>query len=248
MLAPLLAPYAPEKTSPSEGLRSPTMTHLLGTDEVGRDVLSRLLYGGQISLAVGLAAMAIGVGVGTVVGALSGFRGGSVDAILMRATDAVMAMPTFFLLLLVLTIFGGSTFTIVVVIGLTSWMTVARLVRGEILRFVGMEFVTAARTIGAGGARVLLLHVLPHAVPTIIVAASLGVGYAILTESALSYLGLGVQPPTATWGNMLQNAQQYIFNAPMVAVYPGVLVFGTVLAYNFLGDGVRDALDPGHLG
>ncbi|HUY99915.1 MAG TPA: ABC transporter permease [Thermomicrobiaceae bacterium] len=248
VLAPAIAPYRPDKTAPTAALRLPSGQHLLGTDEVGRDVLSRLLYGARISLVVGLAAVVISVVIGTLVGALSGFFSRWTDSVLMRFTDAMMAIPTFFLLLLILTMFGGSVGTIIVVIGVTSWMSIARLVRGEILRFSGMDFVTAARAIGATKWRILAAHVLPHAVSTIIVAASLGVANAILTESALSYLGLGVQPPTASWGNMLQNAQQYMFNAPLLSVYPGMLILLTVLGYNFLGDGLRDALDPHLLG
>jgi peptide/nickel transport system permease protein len=217
LLAPFITPYQPQRTAPTNALQPPSPAHILGTDEVGRDVFTRLLYGGRVSLLVGIAAVAVSVVVGTLAGALSGFFRGWVDSVLMRFTDAMLVIPTFFLLLLVLTIFGGSLLTIILVIGLTSWMTIARLVRGEILRFNDAEFV---------------------------VAATLGVAYAILTESALSYLGLGVQPPTATWGNMLQNAQQNMFNAPLLSVYPGILISLTVLAYSFFGDGLRDALDP----
>ena len=243
-LAPWLTPYEPAKVAPLESLQGPSTDHLLGTDNFGRDVFTRLLYGGRVSLLVGLAAVAVSMVVGTVVGALSGFFGGWTDAILMRFTDAMLAVPVFFLLLLVLTIFGGATSTIVLVIGLTSWMGIARLVRGEILRFADMEFVEAARSIGATPLRVLALHVLPHAFSAMIVAATIGIAYAILIESSLSYLGLGIQPPTSTWGNMLQDAQQFLFNAPILSVYPGLMIFFTVLAYNFLGDGLRDALDP----
>jgi peptide/nickel transport system permease protein len=244
LLAPFITPYQPQRTAPTNSLQPPSPAHMLGTDEVGRDVFTRLLYGGRVSLLVGIAAVAVSVVVGTLAGALSGFFRGWVDSVLMRFTDAMLVIPTFFLLLLVLTIFGGSLLTIILVIGLTSWMTIARLVRGEILRFNDAEFVVAARATGAGSWRILFVHVLPQAISAIIVAATLGVAYAILTESALSYLGLGVQPPTATWGNMLQNAQQNMFNAPLLSVYPGILISLTVLAYSFFGDGLRDALDP----
>jgi peptide/nickel transport system permease protein len=207
-------------------------------------VFTRLLFGGRISLIVGLASVVVSMAVGTLVGALSGYAGKWVDSVLMRFTDAMLAVPVFFLLLLILTIFGGKTGTIILVIGFTSWMSIARLVRGEIMRFVDMEFVHAARSIGASPTRVLLVHVLPHALSSMIVAATIGIAYAILIESSLSYLGLGIQPPTSTWGNMLQDAQQFLFNAPMLSVYPGLLIFFTVLAYNFVGDGLRDALDP----
>lgn len=244
VLAPWLAPYDPAKVAPLDSLQDPSRSHLLGTDNYGRDVFSRLLYGGRVSLMVGLASVAVSMVVGTLVGALSGFFSGWPDAVLMRFTDAMLAVPVFFLLLLVLTIFGGATATIVLVIGLTSWMGIARLVRGEIMRFVDMEFVEAARSIGASPWRVLVIHVLPHAFSAMIVSATIGIAYAILVESSLSYLGLGIQPPTSTWGNMLQDAQQFLFNAPVLSVYPGLMIFFTVLAYNFLGDGLRDALDP----
>lgn len=211
---------------------------------MGRDVLTRLLYGGRVSLVVGVAAVAISIIVGILVGAIGGFFGGWADSIAMRFTDAMLSVPTFFLLLLILTIFGGSTVTVTLVIGLTSWMTIARVVRGEILRYGDAEFVLAARSIGASAWRILFLHVLPHTVSAVIVSASLGVANAILTESALSYLGLGVQPPTSTWGNMLHESQQFMYNAPLLSVYPGLAIFATVLAYNFFGDGLRDAFDP----
>lgn len=244
LLAPWLTGYEPAKVAPRDSLLDPSWKHLLGTDNYGRDVFTRLLYGGRVSLLVGLASVAVSMVVGTLVGAVSGYFKGWPDAFLMRFTDAMLAIPVFFLLLLVLTIFGGATTTIVLVIGLTSWMGIARVVRSEILRFSEMEFVEAARSMGAGSGRVLFRHVLPHAFSSMIVAATIGIAYAILVESSLSYLGLGIQPPTATWGNMLQDSQQFLFNAPVLSVYPGLMIFFTVLAYNFLGDGLRDALDP----
>lgn len=243
-LAPLIAPFPPEKVNPINSLADPSMEHWLGTDGYGRDVLSRLLYGGRISLTVGLTAVIVSLAVGSVVGALSGFFGGWTDAILMRFTDAMLSVPTFFLLLLVLTIFGGGLGTMILVIGLTSWMNIARIVRGEILRFRDADFVLAAEALGATPGRTLLIHVMPHASSAMIVAATVGVAYAILVESSLSYLGIGIQPPTATWGNMLWDAQTYLFLSPWLSVYPGVMIFVAVLAYNFLGDGLRDALDP----
>lgn len=247
LLAPWLTPYDPAKPAPLDALEGPSWSHLLGTDNYGRDVVTRLLYGGRVSLVVGLASVAVSMVIGTFVGAVSGFFSGWPDAVLMRFTDAMLAVPVFFLLLLVLTIFGGATTTIVLVIGLTSWMGIARLVRGEIMRFREMEFVEAVRAIGASPLRVLALHVLPHAFSAMIVAATIGIAYAILVESSLSYLGLGIQQPTATWGNMLQDAQQFLFNAPVLSVYPGLMIFFTALAYNFLGDGLNDALDPRHV-
>lgn len=242
--APWIAPYEPQKVNPINSLASPSADHLLGTDGYGRDVFSRLLYGGRISLTVGLTAVIVSLVVGSVVGALSGFFGGWTDTVLMRFTDAMLSIPTFFLLLLVLTIFGGGLGVMILVIGFTSWMNIARVVRGEILRFRDADFVLAARSLGATPARTLIAHVMPHASSAMIVAATVGVAYAILVESSLSYLGLGIQPPTATWGNMLWDAQTYLFLSPWMSVYPGVMIFVTVLAYNFLGDGLRDALDP----
>lgn len=242
--APWIAPYEPQKVNPINSLASPSADHLLGTDGYGRDVFSRLLYGGRISLTVGLTAVVVSLVVGSVVGALSGFFGGWTDTVLMRFTDAMLSIPTFFLLLLVLTIFGGGLGVMILVIGFTSWMNIARVVRGEILRFRDADFVLAARSLGATPGRTLIAHVMPHASSAMIVAATVGVAYAILVESSLSYLGLGIQPPTATWGNMLWDAQTYLFLSPWMSVYPGVMIFVTVLAYNFLGDGLRDALDP----
>jgi len=243
-LAPLIAPFPPEKVNPVNSLAGPSWDHWLGTDGYGRDVFSRLLFGGRISLTVGLTAVIVSLAVGSVVGALSGFFGGWTDTILMRLTDAMLSVPTFFLLLLVLTIFGGGLGTMILVIGLTSWMNIARVVRGEILRFRDADFVLAAQALGATPGRTLLIHVMPHASSAMIVAATVGVAYAILVESSLSYLGIGIQPPTATWGNMLWDAQTYLFVSPWLSVFPGVMIFIAVLAYNFLGDGLRDALDP----
>ena len=222
----------------------PDLTDWLGTDENGRDVFIRLIFGGRISLMVGLVAMAIAIGIGILVGGVSGFWGGIFETILMRFTDGLLAMPAFFLLLLVLSIFRGEVVTVMVVIGVTSWMNAARVIRAEVLRWKESQFVEAASAVGLKPWRVLFLHVLPQAMPSLIVAATLGVAYAILTESALSFLGQGVQPPEPTWGNMLTDSQNYMWRAPMLAVYPGVLIFFVVLAYNFLGDGLRDALDP----
>jgi peptide/nickel transport system permease protein len=217
---------------------------VLGTDEIGRDVLARLVLGSRVSLSVGLVAMVISVLLGVTVGAAAGYFGKWEDVILMRFTDAMMALPTLFVILAALTVFGGGPITATVVIGLTAWMPVARVVRGETLKWRVTEFVDAARVIGARDGRILLRHIIPQVAPSIIVAATLNVAFAILTESAISYLGLGIRPPLPSWGNMLQNAQIYIWSAPNLAMYPGAMILATVLAYNFLGDGLRDALDP----
>jgi peptide/nickel transport system permease protein len=215
-----------------------------GCAPLGRDVLSRLAHGGQVTLIVGVAAMLTALFAGMVVGGVAGFYGGWTDTILMRLTDGMLAIPGFFLVLVVVTVIGSDLFTLILVIGCLSWMPVARVVYGETLRWKGADFVLAAESIGTPPARILARHVLPQAVPVLVVSATLGVAYAILTESAVSYLGLGVQPPTPSWGNMLQRAQQYLFTAPVLAFWPGIAIVVVVLAFNFLGDAVRDALDP----
>ncbi len=244
LLGPSTLPLDPYSTDPAQGLQSPSGRHLLGTDEVGRDVLARLIYGARVSLLVGVLSMGIAIVSGAAVGAAAGYFPGRTDAWLMRVTDAMMALPTFFLILAVLAVVGGGPVAVMSVIGLTSWMQVARIVRGEVLRWRVVEFVEAARMVGASDFRIMRRHILPQVIPSIIVTATLGVAFAILTESALSYLGLGIQPPTPSWGNMLQNAQQYLWAAPSLAIYPGVLILLTVLSFNFFGDGLRDALDP----
>jgi len=241
---PLLWTIAPEATDPLHGLAGPSAAHPLGTDELGRDMLSRLLHGSRVTLLVGLAAMLAAIVIGVLVGAVAGFRGGWIDGLLMRFTDAMLAVPAFFFILVVITVLGPGVATLILVIGVLSWMPVARVVYGETLRWKTAEFVVAAESLGVGGPRLLLRHILPQAVPSLIVSATLGVAFAILTESAVSYLGLGVQPPLPSWGNMLQRAQLYVFTAPALAIYPGLAITIVVLAFNFLGDGLRDALDP----
>lgn len=242
-LAPAIAPYPPDRILGSR-LAAAGGRFILGTDQTGRDVLSRLLYGGQISLAVGLLAAGLSLVLGTTLGALAGFARGWVDAVIMRIADGMLSIPVFFLVLVVLTSLGSTLPNLIVTIGLSSWMTTARVVRGEVLRASALDFVTAARALGASSARVLLRHALPQALPVTIVSASLGVAQAVLTESALSYLGLGVQPPTPSWGNMLSDAQSYVFSAPLLALWPGLAILLTVLAFNFLGESLRDVLDP----
>jgi peptide/nickel transport system permease protein len=217
---------------------------LLGADELGRDVLSRLLHAGRVSLAVGLVTALIAVAVGSLLGGVAGYYGGAVDAFVMRLVDVLLSMPTIFLLLALSAFLRPSVSAITLIIGLNSWMSVARLVRGQILSLKEQEFVTAARAIGANDGRLIFRQLLPNAVPPVLVASTLTVATAILLESSLSYLGYGIQPPTASWGNMLNNAQTYVLYAPWVAVYPGLMITVTVLSFNFAGDGLRDALDP----
>ena len=244
IVGPVVWSVDPSLTDPARALAAPSVAHPAGTDELGRDVLSRLLHGAQVTLVVGLAAMLAAVVVGAVVGAAAGFYGGWVDGLLMRVTDGMLAVPAFFLILVVVTVAGSNPLTLVLVIGGLSWMPVARVVYGETRHWRAAEFVVAAESLGARPERVLARHILPQTYPSLIVSATLGVAYAILTESAISYLGLGIQPPTPSWGNMLQRAQQYVFTAPSLALYPGAAITLVVLAFNFLGDGLRDVLDP----
>ncbi len=244
IFSPMVARYDPEEIDLASRLRGPSLGHWLGTDESGRDYFARLIYGGRVSLMVGGVAMTIAVGLGTLAGALAAYFGGWIDAVLMRIADGMLAIPLFFFVLIALAVFGPTIANIVLAIGLTSWMAVARIVRGDVLRTLPLEYVTAARALGIPMLRLLARHILPQAVPSIVVATTLGVAQAILVESALSYLGLGVQAPQASWGNMLSNAQSLIFNAPQLAVYPGMMILLTVLACNSLGDLLRDALSP----
>ncbi len=242
--APWVAPHDPDRIFLMQRFAGPSAEHWLGTDETGRDVFSRLIYGSRVSLTVGLIATLVAVSIGTILGAAAGYAGGALDAVLMRFVDGMLTIPTFFLALLVLAVFGPSLRNLVIVIGLTSWMIVARVVRSEVLRAKQEEFVGAARSIGASPLRILRFHVLPQAVPSLIVSATLGVAHAIIVESSLSYLGLGVRPPTSTWGNMLSGSQAYIWNRPDLALYPGLLILLSVLAFNMVGDALRDTLDP----
>jgi len=243
-----LAPHPPNTMNLFKQFAAPSSEHPLGTDESGRDVLSRLIFGARASLAVAFAAMLVALTLGVALGAISGFYGNWVDVIVMRLTDGMLTIPTFFLALLILAVFGSGIVNVVLAIGLTGWMVVARIVRAEVLRTLPQEYVLASRAIGSGPARILTRHILPQALPSVIVAATLGVAFAVLAESALSYLGLGVQPPTATWGNMLTGAQQYVWTRPRLAVVPGALILMTVLSYNAIGDAFRDTLDPRHRG
>jgi peptide/nickel transport system permease protein len=242
-VGPLAWQVPPQQTSALQALEPPSASHPLGTDELGRDELSRLLHGGQVTLLVGFAAMLTAIALGLLVGASAGFYGGVTDALLMRLTDTMTA-PAFFLIVTAVVVLGSGPVTLIIVIGATSWMQVARVIYGETLRFKALDFVLAAEAMGARRGAVLVRHVLPQTIPSVVVSATLGVGFAILTESAVSYLGLGIQPPTPSWGNMLQNAQQYVWTSPSLAVLPGIVITLIVLAYNFVGDGLRDALDP----
>jgi peptide/nickel transport system permease protein len=255
ILAAVLAPVItqdPNALSVSARKQGPTWAHLFGTDEAGRDVLARTLHGGRISLSIGLAATLIALAVGTALGAAAGYFGGLLDAVLMRLTDAFLCFPQLFVLIVLgtlirtteLRVLQGSIVPIALVIGILSWMGLARLVRATFLSLKEKEFVEAARAAGSSDARIMLRHVLPGAVGPIVVQASLLVAASIITESGLSYLGYGVQPPTATWGNLLRDAQPHMQQLPVFAIAPGLMIFLTVISINFVGDGLRDALDP----
>jgi peptide/nickel transport system permease protein len=255
ILSAVLAPYItqdPNALSVSARKQGPSWAHLFGTDEAGRDVFARTLYGGRISLSIGLAATLIALAIGTALGAAAGYFGGLLDAGLMRLTDAFLCFPQLFVLIVLgtlirtteLRVLQGSIVPIALVIGVLSWMGLARLVRATFLSLKEKEFVEAARAAGSGDARIMLRHVLPGAVGPIVVQASLLVAASIITESGLSYLGYGVQPPTATWGNLLRDAQPHMQQLPVFAIAPGLMIFLTVISINFVGDGLRDALDP----
>lgn len=244
IFASVLTPYAFDQLDLYNRKVPPSLAHPLGTDELGHDVLTRLLYAGRISLTVGFSAAMAAAIFGTLVGGVSGYYGGILDNVLMRFTDIMFSIPDLPILIVLARYMGGSVLGIVMVLSAFAWMGTARLVRGELLRLRVMDFSDAARALGASDARILFRHLVPNALAPVIVAATLTVGGAILSEAALSFLGIGIQPPTPSWGNMLQNAQDFIWSTPWLAVWPGAMIFLTVLCFNFLGDGLRDALDP----
>lgn len=244
IFAPLLSTQDYRAVEPEIRLQAPSSKHWFGTDDVGRDIYSRVLHGARISLSVGFVAAGFAVLVGTVVGAVAGYFGGVVDDVLMRITEIFMAFPTFFLLITVVSLLPRSIFNIMVVIGLTSWPGLARMVRAEFLSLREQDFTEAARAIGASDRRIIFRHILPNAMAPIIVSTSLRIGGAILAESGLSFLGLGVQEPFPSWGNILNRGRNFLRYAPWITMAPGVFIFITVLCFNFIGDGLRDALDP----
>jgi peptide/nickel transport system permease protein len=222
----------------------PSLEHPFGTDEVGRDILARIIYGGRVSLLVGLLAMMVAMSAGVLFGALAGYFGGTVDGVIMRFTDVMLSIPGIFLIIALSVFMGPSVRTMVLAIGFLNWMVVARVVRSLFLTLKEQDFVLAARNVGVKNGRIMWAHILPNAMAPVVVAATLTVGTAILTETAVSYLGLGIQPPMPSWGNMLKNAQVLIWSAPWVAIFPGMMIFFTTLCINFMGDALRDALDP----
>lgn len=244
LLAPHLAPFDPYLVNTRLRLLPPGGEHLLGTDSLGRDVLSRLIWGGRVSLSVGFVAVGLAAAIGLALGSVAGYYGGLVDGAVMRFCDLMLCFPSMFLILAVIAVLEPSIWNVMAVIGLTGWMGVARLVRAEFISLKNRDFVLAARALGASDFRIIRRHLLPNALAPVLVAATLGVAGAILTESSLSFLGLGVQPPTATWGAMLAEGKDYLSRAWWLSLYPGLAILITVLSYNLVGEGLRDAFDP----
>jgi len=244
ILAPIISLHDPVEPDLKNILTGPSWSHPFGTDMLGRDVFSRVIYGSRISLLVGFVSVGIATLIGIMIGAVSGYTGGIIDELIMRFVDLVMCFPTFFLILAVIAVLEPSIWNIMIVIGLTNWMGIARLVRAEILSIKNKEYVLAAKAMGFPKRRIIFGHVLPNALSPVYVVATLGIGGAILTESALSFLGIGVQPPTPSWGNILTQAKDTIEVAWWLSLYPGLAIFLTVMGYNLLGEGLRDIFDP----
>jgi peptide/nickel transport system permease protein len=246
LITPLIAPFDPAEQGNIILSRylPPSAEHWMGTDKFGRDIFSRVLFGARISLTIGFIAVAISITLGTLIGAFAGYFGGIVDGILMRFTDMMLSFPRLVLLIVVIALFEPNIYLVVTVLGLTGWMGTARLVRGEVLSLREREFVQAARALGMGDGRIIFRHVIPNTMAPVIVSATLGIGQTILTEASLSFLGLGVQPPTPSWGNMVADGRDALINAWWIATFPGIAIVLTVVAFNLLGDGLRDALDP----
>jgi peptide/nickel transport system permease protein len=251
-LAAGLSPYSPTQQDPAHPFQPPSTTHWFGTDELGRDIFTRILYGGRVSLLVGLVSTLLTIFVGVAVGTISGYYGGGLDNVLMRITDTFLTFPTIFVLIILSSLLRelpfpwlkNSVLVVIVIIATLSWMWPARLVRSLFITLREREFVTATKALGGGDAGIIIQHILPNCLGPILVSGTLQMASAIITESGLSYLGFGVQPPTATWGAILSTAQVHVYRAPWMAVYPGVMIFLTVMAINYIGDGLRDAFDP----
>ncbi len=251
-LAASLSPYSPTQQDPAHPFQPPTAVHWFGTDELGRDIFTRILYGGRVSLLVGLISTLLTIFLGVAVGALSGYYGGGLDNVLMRITDTFLTLPTIFVLIILSSVLRelpypalkNSVLVVIVIIAALSWMWPARLVRSLFITLREREFVTATKALGGGDMGIIIRHILPNCLGPILVSGTLQMASAIITESGLSYLGFGVQPPTATWGAILSTAQVHVYRAPWMAIYPGVMIFLTVMAINYIGDGLRDAFDP----
>ncbi|OGN88701.1 MAG: peptide ABC transporter permease [Chloroflexi bacterium RBG_13_48_10] len=251
-LAAGLTPYSPTEQDPANPFQPPSPEHWFGTDELGRDIFTRILYGGRVSLMVGLVSTMLAIFLGVVVGALAGYYGGGTDNVLMRVTDTFLTLPTIFVLIILSSFLReqpypwlkNSVIVVIVIIAALSWMWTARLVRSLFITLREREFVTATRALGGSDGGIIIRHILPNCMGPILVSATLQMAFAIILESGLSYLGFGVQPPTPTWGAILATAQVHVYRAPWMAIYPGVMIFITVMAINFIGDGLRDAFDP----
>lgn len=244
ILAPVIAPYGESETSLTERLTGPSATHIFGTDYLGRDVFTRLLYGARVSLIVGVMPSVIALVVGVTLGLLAGYLGGWVDYVIMRIADVMLSIPSLLLAMVVMYIMGTSVVTLFIALSLTSWASVARVVRSHTLSLKESEYVEAAKSIGVSKWKIMIRHIMPNCIPSLIVLFTLNVPSAILSESSLSFLGIGVQPPAASWGLMVNEAKQFLFTNPWLCLIPCILIMIVVLAFNFLGDGLRDVLDP----
>ena len=242
--APLISPYDPSSQDLTNRLAAPSSAHILGTDDLGRDVFSRMVYGARVSMSVGFAAVLLTMLIGVILGMVSGYFGGWVDSVLMRFTDIMLCFPTFFLILLVIAFFEPNIYNVMIVIGITSWTGLARIVRAEVLSVREREFVLASKMLAVSNFRLFFAHIFPNVISPVIVYAAIGIGAAILTESGLSFLGLGVQPPMSSWGQILMQGKDYIYVAWWLSLFPGLVILFTVLSFNLLGEALRDILDP----
>lgn len=242
--ASIIAPYDPTEINIKKAILAPSAAHLLGTDQLGRDVFSRMIYGARISLSIGIVAVGLAALIGVVLGSIAGYFGGKIDAVIMRFVDIMLCFPSFFLILAVVAIIGPSIYNIMIVIGLTSWMGMTRLIRAEVLSLKEREYVLAAKALGMKNARIIIEHLIPNGIGPVLVSFVLGVAAAVLVEAALSFLGLGVQPPTPSWGNILMEGKATLGVAWWLILFPGLAILITVLAFNLLGEGIRDFLNP----
>lgn len=244
LFAPVISPYTPSQQNVFERLQAPSINHLFGTDDLGRDVFTRMIFGARISLAVGFISVFIILVIGTFLGIVSGYYGGKIDYIIMRFTDIVLCFPTFFLIILVIAFIEPNIYNVMIVIGVTSWPGLARLVRAEVLSLKEREFILVSKMMAISNIKIFFVHILPNIISPLMVYSSLAIGGAILTESALSFLGLGVQPPMPSWGQILTSGKDYIYMAWWLSVFPGIAILVTVLAFNLVGEAIRDIFDP----
>lgn len=244
LFAPVISPYTPSEQNVFERLQAPSLTHIFGTDDLGRDVFTRMVFGARISLAVGFISVFIILVIGTFLGIISGYYGGKTDYIIMRFTDIVLCFPTFFLIILVIAFIEPNIYNVMIVIGVTSWPGLARLVRAEVLSLKEREFILVSKMMAISNIKIFFVHILPNIISPLMVYSSLAIGGAILTESALSFLGLGVQPPMPSWGQILTSGKDYIYMAWWLSLFPGIAILVTVLAFNLVGEAIRDIFDP----